>query len=107
MSSKPDVVAVLDVVDAELLGFATDLGDEEPALDSVHGRGGERGGVVVFAQLATGSHAGEAVAQVRFPAVEAGGDRRSSVWVALRELAGERAERATAARLPADLMLDE
>src|SRR5207247_6942857 len=55
----------------------------------------------------TGSRAGEAVAQVRFPAFEAGGDRHSGVWVALRELAGERAERATAARLPVDLMLDE
>src|SRR5439155_27367752 len=77
------------------------------ALDAGHGCGGERGGVGVFAQLATGSHAGEAVAQVRFPAFEAGGDRRSGAWVALRELAGERAERATAARLPSDLMLDE
>jgi hypothetical protein len=44
---------------------------------------------------------------VLFPAFEAGGDRRPGVWVALRELAGERADRATAARLPADLMLDE
>jgi len=93
--------------DAELVGVAADLGEEEPALDAGHGGGGERGGVGVFAQLATGSHAGEAVAQVRFPAIEAGGDRRSGVWVALRELAGERAERAAAARLPSDLMLEE
>src|SRR5438132_6871022 len=43
---------------------------------------------------------------VRFPAVEAGGDRRSSFGIALGELPGERAYRATAARLLFDLVLD-
>jgi hypothetical protein len=37
--------------------------------------------VGVLAQLAAGSHAGEAVAQVRFPAVQTGRDRRPGVWV--------------------------
>ena len=55
------------------MGAAADLGEEESALDAGHSGGGERGGVGVFAQLATGSHAGEAVAQVLFPAFEAGG----------------------------------
>ena len=45
--------------------------------------------------------------QVAFPALEAGGDCRPGLWVALRELAGERAERAAAACLPVGLMLDE
>jgi len=67
---------------------------------------GERGRVGVFAQLAT------VLMRLRprasaLPAFEAGGDRRPGVWVALRELAGERADRAAAARLPAGLMLDE
>jgi hypothetical protein len=61
--------------DAELARVAADLGDEEPALDAGHGGGRERGGVGVFAELASGLHAGQAVAQVRFPAFEAGGDR--------------------------------
>src|SRR5207237_5192940 len=47
-----------------------------------------------------------AVTDVRFPAVEAGGDRRSSFGIALSELAGERAYRATAVRLLFDLVLD-
>jgi len=93
--------------DAELVGVAADLSEEESALDAGHSGGGERGGVGVFAQFATGSHAGEAVAQVLFPAFEAGGDRRPGGWVALRKLAGERADRAAAARLPVGLMLDE
>ena len=62
--------------DAELVGVAADLREEEPALDAGHSAGGERGGVGVFAQLATGSHASEAVAQVRFPRCEAGGGHR-------------------------------
>jgi hypothetical protein len=61
--------------DAELARVAADLGDEEAALDAGHGGGRERGGVGVFAELASGLHAGQAVAQVRFPAFEAGGDR--------------------------------
>jgi hypothetical protein len=62
------------------VGVAADLGEEESALDARHSGGRERGGVGVFAQLATGSHAGEAVAQVLFPAFEAGGDRRPGLW---------------------------
>jgi hypothetical protein len=61
--------------DAELARVAADLGDEEPALDAGHGGGRECGGVGVFAELASGLHAGQVVAQVRFPAFEAGGDR--------------------------------
>jgi hypothetical protein len=61
--------------DAELARVAADLGDEEADLDAGHGGGRERGGVGVFAELASGLHAGQAVAQVRFPAFEAGGDR--------------------------------
>src|SRR5437588_10861695 len=102
-----EVVARCVERDAELVGVAADLGEEESALDAGHSGSGERGGVGVFAQLATGSHAREAVAQMLFPAFEAGGNRRPGVWVALRELAGERADRAAAARLPADLMPDE
>src|SRR5437899_7587211 len=103
---EAEVVAGCVEGDAELVGVAADLGEEEAALDAGHGGGGERGGVGVFAQLAAGSHSGEAVADVSFPAVEAGGDRCSCVWVALGELAGERADRAAAARLLLDLMLD-
>src|SRR5207245_8218932 len=58
------------------------------------------------AQLAAGFHAGEAVAEVRFPAFETCGDRCSGSGVALGELAGEGADRAAATRLPLDLVLD-
>jgi hypothetical protein len=88
------------------VGVAADLGEEQPALDAGHRGGGERGGVGVFAQLATDSHPREALANVRFPAVEASSDRRSGLRIALGELAGERADRAAAARLLRDLMLD-
>jgi len=92
--------------DAELVGVAADLGEEEAALDAGHGGGGERGGVGVFAQLASGLHTGEAVADVRFPAVEAVDDRGSGLRVVLGELADERADWTAAARLLADLILD-
>jgi hypothetical protein len=76
-------------------------------LDAGHGGGGERGGVGVFAELASGLHVGEAVADVRFPAFEAGGDRCSGVWVSFGELTGARADRAAAAGLPVDPVLYE
>ena len=101
-----EVVAGCVEGDAELLGVAADLGEEEAALDAGHGGGGECGGVGVLAELAAGLHAGEAVAEVGFPAVEASGDRRSGFWVAFGELAGEGADWAAAARLLVDPMLD-
>ena len=104
--SEAEVVARSVEGYAELTRVAADLGEEEAALDACHGGGGERGEVGVFAQLAAGLHAREAVADVRFPAVEAGGDRRTRLWVVLGELADERADRAAAARVLADLMLD-
>jgi hypothetical protein len=52
-------------------------------------------------------HPRQALTHVRFPAVEAGGNRRSSFGIALGELAGERACRATAAPLLFDLVLDD
>jgi hypothetical protein len=92
--------------DAELARVAADLGEDEAAVDG-GGGGGERGGAGVSAEPASGLHAGEAVAEVRFPAFEAGGDRCSGVWVALGELSGERVDRAAVAGLPVDLVLDE
>src|SRR2546422_2002435 len=103
---EAEVVARCVEGGAELVGVAADLGEEEAALDAGHGGRGERGGVGVVAQLAAGFHAGEAGAEVRFPAFEPCGDRCSGGGVALGELAGERADRATAARLLLDLVLD-
>lgn len=102
-----EVVARCVERDAELVGVAADLGEEKSALNTGHGGGGEHAGISIFAQPATASHTGETVAQAPFPALEAGGDRRPGLWVALRELAGERAERAAAACLLVGLMLDE
>jgi hypothetical protein len=93
--------------DAELSGVAAYLGEEETSLDASHGRGRKRREVRVLPQLASGLHADEPVAQVRFPAFETCGDRCSSGGVDLGELPGKRADRAAAARLPFDLMLDE
>src|ERR671918_41516 len=67
----------------------------------------ERGRVGVLAELAAGLHAGEAFAEVGFPALEAGGDRCPRLRVVLGELAGEGADRAPTACLPVDLQLDE
>jgi hypothetical protein len=92
--------------DAELARVAADLGEEKAALNACHGRGCKRGEVGVFAQLAAGLHARQAVADMRFPAVEAGTDGYPCLWVVLRELADEGADRAAAARVLADLMLD-
>src|SRR3989441_8428104 len=103
---KAEVVAGCVEGGAELVGLAADLGEEEAALDAGHGGGGERGGVGVVAQLAAGFHADEAVAEVRLPAFETCGDRCPGSWVALGELAGERADRAAATRLLLDLVLD-
>ena len=72
---EAEVVARCVEGGAELVGVAADLGEEEAALDAGHGGSGERGGVGVVAQLAAGFHAGEAVAEVRFPAFETCGDR--------------------------------
>src|SRR5438309_1521762 len=72
---EAEVVARCVEGSAELVGVAADLGEEEAALDAGHGGSGERGGVGVVAQLAAGFHAGEAVAEVRFPAFETCGDR--------------------------------
>ena len=72
---EAEVVARCVAGSAELVGVAADLGEEEAALDAGHGGSGERGGVGVVAQLAAGFHAGEAVAEVRFPAFETCGDR--------------------------------
>ena len=83
------------------------MGEEKSALDAGHRSGGEHDGISIFAQLAKGSHTSETVAQAPFPTLETGGDRRPGVCVALRELAGERAERAAAAGLPVGLMLNE
>src|SRR5207245_1335966 len=74
---EAEVVARCGEGGAELVGVAADLGEEEAALDAGHGGSGERGGVGVVAQLAAGFHAGEAVAEVRFPAFETCGDRCS------------------------------
>src|SRR2546422_833434 len=103
---EAEIVARCVESGAELVGLAADLGEEEAALDAGHGGSGERGGVGVVAQLAAGLHAGEAVAEVRFPAFETCGDRCSRGGVALGELAGEGADRAAAARLLLDLVLD-
>ena len=92
--------------DAELARVAAHLGEEEAALEAGHGGGGERGGVRVCPQLAPGLHAGEALAQVRFPPLEAGGDGRSGAGVLFGELADEAADRAATSCLPFDLMLD-
>jgi hypothetical protein len=88
------------------MGVATDLCEEKSALDAGHSGSGERRGVGVFAQFATGSHAVEAVAQVCFPALEAGGNRSASDGVAFCELPGERPDRTAAASSPLDLMLN-
>src|SRR3989442_13928684 len=101
---EAEVVARCVEGGAELVGVAADLGEEEAALDAGHGGRGERGGVGVVAQLAAGFHAGEAVAEVRFPAFETCGDRCSGSGVALGELAGEAAALAAAARLPGELV---
>ena len=53
-------------------------------------RARERGGISVFAQLVAGFHPREALADVRFAAVETGGDHRAGVWIALGQVAGER-----------------
>src|SRR5467141_739484 len=103
---EAEVVARCVEGGAELVGVAADLGEEEAALDAGHGGSGERGGVGVLAQLAAGFHADEAVAEVRFPAFETCGDRCPGGGVALGELAGEGADRAAAARLLLDLVLD-
>jgi len=103
---EAEVVAGCVEGDAELVGVAADLGEEEAALDAGHGGSGERGGVSVVAQLAAGFHADEAIAEVCFPAFETRADRSSGGWVALGELAGEGADRAAAARLLLDLVLD-
>src|SRR2546428_5630474 len=103
---EAEVVARCVESGAELVGVAADLGEDEAALDAGHGGSGERGGVGVVAQLTAGFHAGEAVAEARFPAFETCGDRCSGGGVALGELAGEGADRAAAARLLLDLVLD-
>src|SRR3989442_7948854 len=86
---EAEVVARCVEGGAELVGVAADLGEEEAALDAGHGGRGERGGVGVVAQLAAGFYAGEAVAEVRFPAFENRGDRCSGRRGALGELASE------------------
>lgn len=77
---------------------AADLGEKMAALDARHRGGGERGGVRVFAEPASGLHSGEAVAEVGFPAFKAGGDSRSCVGV----LFGEAADRTAVGCLPFD-----
>src|SRR5256712_2695100 len=104
---EAEIVARCVESGAELVGVAADLREEEAALDAGHGGSGERGGVGIVAQLAAGFHAGEAVAEVPFPAFETCGDRCPGGWVALGELAGEGADRAAAARLLLDLVPDQ
>ncbi len=72
-------------------------------MDAGHGGGGKVGGVRVLPELASGLHAREAVAKVRFPACKAGGDRCSAVWVVLGQLAHKAADRAAAGCLTFDL----
>src|SRR5579862_829357 len=93
--------------DAELARVAAHLREQEPALDAGHRRAREFCRFGVAAELAAGLHPDEAVAEMGFPAVEAGGDRRPGAGVLFCELAGERADRAAAACLPVDLELDE
>jgi hypothetical protein len=53
----------------ELAWIAAYRGGEEAALDAGHGGRHELGWVCVGSELAAGFHAGEAVAEVGFPAV--------------------------------------
>jgi len=103
---EADVVARCVEGGAELVGVAADLGEEEAAWMLAMVAVASAAGVGVVAQLAAGFHASEAVAEVRFPAFETYGDRCSGGGVALGELAGEGADRAAAARLLLDLVLD-
>src|SRR5438105_1836424 len=106
-SCEAEVFAGCVERDSELARIAAYLGEEEAALDAGHGGRGELGGVCVGSELTAGFHAGEAVAEVGFPAVEAGGDRGPRLRVLLGELTGKGADWAAAACLTFGLEFDE